>query len=124
MALTEDASPPDLLPRLAALLEREQGYPSARVTRATRLSEDAGMDGDDAVEFLQAYAREFGVNLSAFRFYHHFGPEGCNPWWLVVRPWWARVRHLPLTVGDLEDAARAGRWAYPYSPDPHYRGVT
>lgn len=110
----------DVFPRLAALLAREQGYPVARITRTTRL-EDTGMDGDDAVEFLQAYKREFGVDLTAFRFYHHFGPEGCNPFWLVVRPWWARVAHLPLTVGDLEDAARAGSWRYEYPPDPHYR---
>lgn len=113
--------PDDLFPRLAALLAREQGYPLARITRATRLQEDAGMDGDDAVEFLEAYEREFRVDLTSFRFYHHFGPEGCNPFWLFVRPWWARVAHLPLTVGDFEDAARAGRWQYEYPPDPHYR---
>lgn len=115
-------SPPsDLLARLAALLEREQGYPASRVTRETRLRHDAGMDGDDAVEFLEAYAQEFGVDMAGFRFYHHFGPEGCNPWWLLVRPWWMRVADVPLTVGDLEDGARAGQWDFPYPPDPHYR---
>ena len=100
------APAPDLMPRLAALLEREQGYAAARVTRGTRLSDDVGMDGDDAVEFFEAYAWDLGVDMADFRFYHHFGPEGCNPWWLLVRPWWARVAHLSLTVGDLEDAAR------------------
>src|SRR5690606_29007201 len=84
--------PDDLFPRLGALLAREQGYRLARITRATRLQADAGTDGDDAVEFLEAYEREFRVDLTSFRYYHHLGPKGCNPFWLFVRPWWLALR--------------------------------
>ena len=115
------AEPSALFERIATLLEREQGYPRERISTATRLAEDAGMDGDDVGEFLDAYRREFGMELTGFKFYHHFGPEGCNPFWLIVRPWWQRIERMPITVQDLVEAARAGRWLMQYPDEPRYR---
>jgi acyl carrier protein len=111
-----DPTEEELFARVAELLARVHGYPRERITPATRLAEDAGMDGDDATEFFEAYARELGVDLAAYRWYRHFGPEACNPLWLLRRPWWLAIDKLPITAADLVDAAEVGRWLmrYPY----------
>jgi acyl carrier protein len=44
----------------------------------TRLLHDLGMDGTDAVEFMEAFSEEFNVDMSEFKFDRHFGPE-CGP---------------------------------------------
>lgn len=48
-----------------------------RVVPGTRLSEDLGVDGDDAYELMEAFAERYDVDLSDFRFHEHFGDEGC-----------------------------------------------
>jgi hypothetical protein len=44
----------------------------------TRLVQDLGMDGDDAVEFFKTFGEEFNVSLDGLhaRWHQHFGPEG------------------------------------------------
>ncbi len=127
----------ELLGRMAALLWECQGFPRERLTPDTTLQRDAGMDGDDAREFLAAFASTFDVNLDGLRFADHFGEEGfpaaaglllmtaaistvlwpwCLPCWLAAACWWqhrsARKRR-ELTVSDLLRSARAGRWVEP-----------
>jgi acyl carrier protein len=46
----------------------------------TRIGEDLGVDGDDAVELLEEYSKRFSVDISNFPFNEYFGPEvGSNP---------------------------------------------
>jgi acyl carrier protein len=40
------------------------------------LYEDFGVDGDDGVEFIEAFSNEFSVNISAVKYEKHFQPEG------------------------------------------------
>jgi acyl carrier protein len=47
------------------LVARERSEPIERISPATRLGADLGMDGDDAVEFFQAYEKAFQVDISA-----------------------------------------------------------
>ena len=49
-----------------------------KLTTDTRLAQDLGMDGDDAIEFLEQFAQEFNVDLADLRIHwdQHFAPEG------------------------------------------------
>jgi len=71
---------------------------------------DLGCDGDDARDLLDRFATEFLVDLSDFTFDRHFGLEAAfNPLlyvYLRLRRS-ARLRFVPLTVGDLIEAAHA-----------------
>jgi hypothetical protein len=122
IGVTEVALESDqLFENVASLLARQQGYPRAKISAATRLGEDVGMDGDDAWEFFGEYARVFGVDLAGFKLYHHFGPEGFSLLWLFFPPWWKEVQQIPVTVQNLVDAATAGRWILAYPHDPAYK---
>jgi len=60
------------------LVSKEAGVSIERIRATSRLQDDLGMDGDDAVEFFQAYERAFRVDISALwvEWSSHFGPEG------------------------------------------------
>src|SRR5690348_1284051 len=49
-----------------------------KLTSDTRLAQELGIDGDDAVEFFEVFAQEFGVDLQELRMHwdQHFAPEG------------------------------------------------
>lgn len=60
---------------------KELGLKPGRVQPSSRISEDLGADGDDAVEFFRAFERDFDVNLEPlYRGWdRHFRPEGSGP---------------------------------------------
>jgi hypothetical protein len=136
--------------RIISFTAKELGMKAERVRLDSRLSHDLGMDGDDAVEFFQAFGKDFNVDLEAL-WHHwdrHFRPEGGGPplgfvivigasvfvgdllhqavrripvWgWMIVLILafgWAYSRFFterrglnPITVQDLVDAARTGKW--------------
>jgi acyl carrier protein len=145
--------PPDMLEeRVQGFTARHLGVKRDKLSTGTRLNQDLGMDGDDAVEFFRAFGAEFKVNLDDLygRWNQHFGPDGgpsfgfliiivlcitagfllrdvfgLFPAWawgigltvlviLAHQLWFARKK-LPITVGDLIDSARSGRWGKSYS---------
>jgi hypothetical protein len=67
--------------------------------------------GDDAFEFIEAYTKEFNVDLSEFDMKKYFPPEGD-----VILPAIMRALRLkkepeyfPLTLGDLEGGIKKGK---------------
>ena len=76
----------------------------------TRVNHDLGLDGDDALEFMQTYADTYNIDLTNFVFLSYFGEEkGINPV--------ALIRYLlkgselkPLTIEMLMDASISGVW--------------
>ncbi|HEY0012338.1 MAG TPA: DUF1493 family protein [Allosphingosinicella sp.] len=60
------------------LIARERGLPRHKVTLSSRLLQDLGMDGDDAVEFFQDFETRYGADLTPLYLHwdRHFGPEG------------------------------------------------
>jgi hypothetical protein len=120
----------------------------------TRITQDLGMDGDDAVEFFKDFGGKFNVDFADLhlRWEQHFAPEGSGslgavvvlclcvtagfwfydlfgllpPWgwgiastsaaFLIYQRWFAKDTTPPITVGDLVESARSGRWTKPY-PD-------
>ena len=77
-----------------------------KVSLSTRLVEDVGLDGDDFEELIERFGEQFSVDMGGYRWYHHHGPEGCNPLWLFVRPWWWRKTSTPVSVAVLVESAR------------------
>jgi len=86
-----------------------------RLSGATRLFEDLGMDGDDGVEFLDAFGQEFGVDMAACDPSDYFGPEATMLLddLILLLTDGARLRHTSLTLADLEGIAASGIWFKP-----------
>lgn len=78
-----------------------------RLCLETTLREDLGIDGDDAVDLLEAFSREFQIDLSDLNFTEYFDAEGFNLFSLFSS---RRKKLKPLTVGKLVDTATSGRW--------------
>lgn len=115
--------------RLAALVSAHSGVPVAELTLETRLLEDLGMDGDDGVEFLAAFAEEFGVDIGAVAPLNYFNDEHAFTGYATLVPVMARLspafrararraaRGLrALRLRDLVASARAGHWIRPPLP--------
>lgn len=112
--------------RVRALVSRHSGVPEAEITLESRLVEDLGIDGDDGHEFLEAFAHEFGVDLSRMHVFNYFEDEppfsGASSLIPVVAMFSKRfreyLRHVArgrrtITVRNLVASARAGHWIRP-----------
>jgi len=101
---------------VADFVAEQLSFNRDRLRPWTRLGHDLRVDGDDGAEFMQAFAQRFGVDLSAFRCERHFGPEAAfNPLaylWLLLFDR-KQLRLVPITIADLVEAARRGRWQTP-----------
>ena len=87
-----------------------------RLNPETRIGHDLGVDGDDGVEFMQAFAVHFGVDLADFERSQHFGPEaGCNPLYLLYYYLFAgaRSKFVPITLADLVHSVQEEKWRMP-----------
>lgn len=64
--------------QVVALVARFTDQPVAEITPDLTLFADLGLDGDDAVEFFEAFETDFRPDLQALyaRWGSHFGPEG------------------------------------------------
>lgn len=80
------------------------------LTRQTNLVDDLGLDGDDADEFMAAYAKQFNVEAGDFQYSDYFGPEGFNLIGSVLDLIRKKPPLKPLTLGMLETAANMGEW--------------
>lgn len=67
--------------RIIQHLARERGMRADRIGRDSRLLQNLGMDGDDAVEFFQAFGAVFDVELDDLyeNWDSHFAPEAGGP---------------------------------------------
>jgi hypothetical protein len=109
----------ELFDRVADFVARELGVRRERIRPETLVEDELGCTGDDAGDLMEAFAREFGVDLAGFQFDRHFGPEnGATPWSLLrgLVIWAATGRRgdpspEPVTVARLAEAVARGRWA-------------
>jgi acyl carrier protein len=113
--------PTSLSERVRAFVAEQCGVPLNRIEPPTTLFGDLGVDGDDAVQFFQAFAREFEVDVSGLDLTRHFGPEGVWPWevvYSIILALWKRrkgtpeqkARLDPIMVQDLISAASSRAW--------------
>lgn len=112
--------------QVACFVAEEAGYPLRKIKAETTLLGDIGIDGDDADEFFEAYAKRFHVDLTGIDLSHHFqsevellaGPVGCllalsNLFWRRkpdARDVHETLGKTPIHVADLIAAAGRGRW--------------
>jgi hypothetical protein len=91
-----------------------------KITPHLTLNDDLGMDGDDAVEFFEAFAEKFSVDLKQLgeEWNLYFNPEGVSLFGtpdglltLFTAPSQPPVgRKLPLLIERVVHAAEIGRW--------------
>ena len=93
-----------------AFLSLQWSTPIEQLEIHIRLEDDLGMTGDDAAEFLEAFAREFRIDLAELEFLKHFGPEAG---WHTLPGYGL----YPVTVGHLVEVAGRGRWFLPPRSD-------
>jgi acyl carrier protein len=62
--------------KVIAWLADHLAIPLSKISMTSRIREDFGVDGDDAVELLQSYAETFRVDCSEFDYKRYFGDEG------------------------------------------------
>jgi hypothetical protein len=110
MGTTED----DLEDRIHALVAEQSGVSTERIRPETDVIDDLRIYGDDVWELLEKFGKQFHVEMQGLRWYHHSGPEGCNPVWLLFPTWWAGKTHVPIRLSDLVESARSGVWAVKY----------
>ena len=87
--------------------------PIDNLTSETRLLHDLGIDGDDAIEFLEQYSEKFHVDISNMNFDSYFGPEaGFNPIYYLLNKLFCKekLKKISLTIDDLIKAAEKKEW--------------
>ena len=113
-----------LYDRVVAFVAKERAVRADRLTPETTLFGDLGTDGDDGIELLEDFAREFQVEMSGCDASRYFGSEGLPPWFLIC---WIilafrrgtseeRARLQPIRIADLVRSAELGRWAVDNPP--------
>lgn len=104
-------------------VNKERGsmwWTKKKLSLDTRLREDLGIEGDDAYDFFVAFEERFQVNLENLSLGKYFGPEGCGPEWVFKLSMWLQGKKVTiikdktvLTVNDLVQAVKAGKWLDP-----------
>ena len=103
--------------RLEAFAREELGRPlfggRLDLQPTSRLEEDLGLTGLDAVEFIDKWAVTFNVHVQNFPYRRYFGPEGQQLLSSLLGLFSKQFRHpplAPLTLGMLAEATRRGHW--------------
>jgi len=105
--------------RVVAFVSEQLAVRADRISMATTIFGDLHTDGDDGVELLEAFGKEFSVDMSGCDPSRYFGPEECVPWapiyWIVLA--FSKgspeecARLQSISIADLVSAAERGRWA-------------
>ena len=94
------------------LLVSEFGIKSSKIKPESRIREDLGICGDDGIDLFTALEEQYGVDLSEYRHDEHFEPERVNFRTMFTKAWWKYQPQLTITVADLVDAVKSGKWHY------------
>ena len=77
----------------------------------TRILHDLGIDGMDAIDFLDEFSCQFTVDISEFPHTDYFGPESFDPvlWviYKIFKP--SKLTAKPLTIEKLLQATISGK---------------
>ena len=106
----------ELLNDVIAFVAEYWEEPKNRLFAETSINIDLGMDGDDGVEFMQAFSRRFAVDLERFPHDNYFGVEAAaTPLSIIVSMirWLTTSRSTnlsPLILRQLAVAVEKGSW--------------
>ena len=98
--------------QIIIFLSKELSLDPGNLSPQKKIRQDLGVDGGDALELLEAFSTEFGVEFDTFRINDYFGPEaGINP--VLSAVLWVFGNSKPLKtlrILDLFRAAKNGRF--------------
>jgi hypothetical protein len=94
--------------RLYEFIEAEAGRAVDERSLDLKIEGDLGIYGDEAVDFIERFAREFEVDVSTFKIHRYFSPES-DRFSLFLFRIFSRTRRLDMTIGDLKEAILRGR---------------
>ena len=106
----------ELINEVIAFVAEYLEEPISQLSAETSINEDLGMDGDDALEFMQAFSRRFAVDLATFPYDSYFGVEAAaNPISIIAMMirWLTTGKSTnlsPLTLRQLAVAVENGSW--------------
>jgi acyl carrier protein len=111
MACTLSALAMDNLEKIKQMVVKQRWEYDFPLTRETTLRKDLKLWGDDAFEFIEAYGREFSVDLSEFDIKKYFPPEGDSILPAIIRVFCLKKepKYFPLTLGDLDEGIKKGK---------------
>jgi len=104
----------DIWLSILQFLFRKRGAYKIEFSRETELLSDLGIDGDDAVEFLEDFSKEFSVDVSHLEFDKYFNQESLDSVNLISSIFSKKKRKmfLPITLGMLEECSKKGQWDF------------
>jgi|SRR5579872_4054632 len=97
--------------KLKTLISNISGINIERIQDDSRIEEDLRIYGDDAVELLITYGKEFNVDVSRFMAADYFSGEGLDIIGAIKRAITGKPKPLKkeLTINHLEKGIIAGR---------------
>ncbi|MDX1937545.1 MAG: DUF1493 family protein [Flavihumibacter sp.] len=99
----------DIFDRLKEFTISQSAVNDEEITRETKLAEDLGVYGDDAVDFIIAYSKFFNVDVTKFMAADYFRAEGGIKLPSFLTTIFDGDKKKELTVGHLEKGILAGR---------------
>ncbi len=127
-----------LTQEIVDLVSYHSGYKKEKISLETSFFHDLGVDRDDGNELITEFMDKFKVDIGSLEYDRHFGSGGANirgclmyiPLLLfgVVSLIFLPLKKLKkiispnferLTVQDMVDAAKAGKWVLEYTPKPN-----
>ena len=87
------------------------GVSDNEVTESAGLESDLGVSGDDALDYIVAFGKEFKVDVSKFMAADYFSPEGDSILPAIIRMFTGKKhpKQKELLMRHLEKAVLAGR---------------
>jgi len=100
----------DINPKLCSFIEKERWKYPFKLTSNIEIEKDLKINGDDAVEFIIAFGKEFGVDVSKFKAADYFDSEGLDIIGWLTNLFKEKISSKKtLTIGDLVAGIKAGR---------------
>jgi acyl carrier protein len=96
---------------LKCFIEKQLWKSDFLLTKTTRIQEDMGITGTDAVDFIVAYGKHFNVDVSSFMAADYFDAEGglYLPFKIPFLKFLSAKNLKTLTLGDLEKGIIVGK---------------
>jgi acyl carrier protein len=86
-------------------LSEFSGFQVNQINLKTELNKDLGIDGDDAIELINLFSKNFNVKIDSFDFKKRFNPEYPLYFKIFVR---REFELLSITVNDLIQSVYKG----------------
>ncbi|AFD07247.1 DUF1493 family protein [Solitalea canadensis] len=101
----------EIFDTIKKFIVKQAAVTEIEVTECASLENDLGITGDDAVEFIIAFGKEFNVDVSKFSAAEYFEPEGDRIFPAIIRLFTGRqkAKQKDLIMKHLEKAVIAGR---------------